>query len=395
MKLRIGWLRRIGQATATLALAAGCGWLGVAVPAAGAPAADAAAPSILLTASTRSELRDTFRDDVSGVPGVLAIADVGRQRVYFTHSWDAAGAVVDHARPGFFFALDALVFDPSSYSALLGAEAGQALADLGDGDVLLGETSAQVRRLGAGSTLELVDGTRLTVRAIVADDLIQNREIALAQPGFATSDNPGRRSLLIRYSGPEDTIEAQMLALLPPETRLRLRALEASEFLRSPAAILPQAQMKLALGEFAYRPTEGRTIERDPRWVEENLINASVPLLGRLRCHRLVVAALQGAMKELIDRDLEFLIEADAFQGCDNPRLIAVGRGFSRHAWGGAVDLNYSDDATVRANAQDPRLVEIMDRWGFTSGHLWHNPDPGHFEYVGPPRDLIPIGPGG
>jgi hypothetical protein len=165
-----------------------------------------------------------------------------------------------------------------------------------------------------------------------------------------------------------------------------LRSTEPSEFLTSPAAILPQAQMKLALGEFSFRPTNGRYIERDRVWVEDNLINAEIPLLGRVRCHAVLVPALQGAMQEVINADLAFLISPEAFQGCDNPRLIGVGRGFSRHAWGGAVDLNYSDDATIRANGADPRLVEIMRQWGFTSGHLWHNPDPGHFEYVGPPQ---------
>ena len=33
----------------------------------------------------------------------------------------------------------------------------------------------------------------------------------------------------------------------------------------------------------------------------------------------------------------------------------------------------------------DPRLVEVMERWGFTSGHQWLISDPGHFEYVQPP----------
>ena len=50
------------------------------------------------------------------------------------------------------------------------------------------------------------------------------------------------------------------------------------------------------------------------------------------------------------------------------------------------LEVPYSDDSTIRANGADPRLVAIMERWGFTSGHLWHNPDPGHFEYVGPPQ---------
>ncbi len=340
---------------------------------------------ILLTASTRAELNGEFRKGVAGIPGVLSMTDVGRLRVYLVRTRDAQGSVVDQAPRDFFYALDAMVFDPASYPPFVGAP-GDPLTGLGEGEVVLGVTSAKVRRLGPGSVLELLDGTRLIVRAIVDDQLIQNRELALASPGFANGEGPSRPYLLIRYDGPQDTIEAQMQAILPEETALRLRALEPSEFLASPAAILPQAQMKVALGEFAYRPTAGRTIVRDPAWESDNLANAEIPLLGRVRCHVVLIPALQGAMQELIDAGLGDLIVPEAFQGCDNPRLIGVGRGFSRHAWGAAVDINYSDDTTVRANGADPRLVAIMDRWGFTSGHLWHNPDPGHFEYVGPPK---------
>ena len=140
------------------------------------------------------------------------------------------------------------------------------------------------------------------------------------------------------------------------------------------------------LGEFAYRPTEGRYFQRDPEWESTNLINAEIPLLGEVRCHKVLVPALIGAMNEVISQGLASLIDPGAFQGCDNPRLIAEGRGFSRHAWGAAVDINYGDDPELQANARDPRLVNIMALWGFTSGHLFNTADPGHFEFVGPPR---------
>ena len=354
----------------------------------GAWATDAVGPTnteTVLTAFTRSEFQMEFRQGVADLPGVLAIADIGRARLYMVRSRDEKGAVVDQAPNEFSYLLDALVFDPDTYPAFAGPGA-EILAQLGVGEIVLGETSAKVRGLGPGASLEMADGTLHTVRAIVDDGMIQNREMALAVPDLATGDGPTRGYLLVRYWGPLDTVEDLFQTLLPEETPVRLRSTEPSEFLPSPAAILPQAQMKLALGEFAFRPTNGRLIERDRGWVQDNLINAEIPLLGRVRCHAVLVPALQGAMQEVINADLGFLISPEAFQGCDNPRLIGVGRGFSRHAWGGAVDINYSDDATIRANGADPRLVEIMRQWGFTSGHLWNSPDPGHFEYVGPPE---------
>ena len=353
-----------------------------------AAATDAIGPGdreTVLTAFTRSALHTEFRAGVTELPGVLAIADIGRTRLYMVRSLDEKGEVVDQAPREFAYLLDTLVFDPATYPAFAGPGA-EVLGLLGKGEVVLGATSAKLRGLGPGGKLVMADGTSRVVRAIVDDALIQNREVAEAVPGLATGAGPARGYLLVRYLGPLEFVEGLFQALLPEETPVRLRSTEATEFLPSPAAILPQAQMKLALGEFAYRPTQGRYIERDPVWVQENLINAVIPLLGRVRCHTVLVPALQGAMQEVINSGLAFLISREAFQGCDNPRLIAEGRGFSRHAWGAAVDINYSDDSTIRANGADPRLVAIMERWGFTSGHLWNNPDPGHFEYVGPPQ---------
>jgi hypothetical protein len=51
-----------------------------------------------------------------------------------------------------------------------------------------------------------------------------------------------------------------------------------------------------------------------------------------------------------------------------------------------AVDLNFGDNPTGLASVQDPRLVAIFARWGFTEGSGWLVPDAGHFEYVSPPQ---------
>ena len=108
-------------------------------------------------------------------------------------------------------------------------------------------------------------------------------------------------------------------------------------------------------------------------------------LIGTVSCHRALVPALTGALKEVADRGLGFRIDRAGFRGCAKARLIAPGSGLSRHAWGAAVDLNFGNGPQGRINARDPRLVAIMARWGFTSGHTWLVPDAGHFEYFRPP----------
>ena len=368
-------------------------WRRVIVPAmamavALAASADGASPGLLLSASVESEHFAGFRAGLAEVGGVTRIADVARARIAIAATRDADGVAVDTAPgEGFRYLLDGLAFDPASYGALLGGEDGALAASLGPGEALLSATSALVRRLGPGAAIELIDGSVLTVRGIVSDEAILRREIAIADPALAGGE--GRRSLLIRYVGPEDGVVERLEALLPEDARFRLRSLTPSDFVPGFAAVLPQAEIKRQLGEFAFRPTEGREFRRDPAWEAANMVQAEVPLLGRVRCHRVLVPALVGAMNELVRGGLSDLIEPSAFRGCDNPRLIAAGRGISRHAWGAAVDLNYGDDPRLRANAQDPRLVAIMGRWGFTSGHLFGNSDPGHFEYIGPPSVAV------
>ena len=109
-------------------------------------------------------------------------------------------------------------------------------------------------------------------------------------------------------------------------------------------------------------------------------------MLGEVRCHRAIVAALVGALHELEQRNLAYLVDRSGFAGCWVARTIDEGGALSRHAWGAAFDLNQAKNPTGLASAQDPRLVGVLRRWGFTSGTSWLVPDPGHFEFVSPPR---------
>lgn len=331
---------------------------------------------ILVTVSTDAQARAALVAHVAQLPGVVAASEIGRRQLSLVRSRNADGAVVDQAPAGYRYLLDAMAFDPVSYARLLNVPE---LGLLRSGEAALGESSARLRRIGVGGSLEFADGSTLVVRAVVPDAVILNREVAVPAPA-ASGD---RRQLWLRYDGRHDAFASALAAGLPANTQLRIRARDNSEFLEGYAPILPQVQLKAALGEFALRPTTGTAFTRDARWEAANMLTADVPLLGRVRCHRLVVPALRGAMQEMIDSKLDHLIAPKAFQGCDNPRLIGEGRGLSRHAWGAAVDLNYSGDPVIRRNGADPRLVAVMARWGFLSGHLFG--DPGHFEYAGPP----------
>ena len=66
------------------------------------------------------------------------------------------------------------------------------------------------------------------------------------------------------------------------------------------------------------------------------------------------------------------------------PRRGQTAGALSHHAWGSAIDLNVSANPLGGPSHQDPRLVEVFRKWGFTWGGDWLTPDPMHFELQAP-----------
>jgi hypothetical protein len=127
----------------------------------------------------------------------------------------------------------------------------------------------------------------------------------------------------------------------------------------------------------------GPTRLTDPGWVRRNIVRARVPMLGEITCHRALFPQLRGALEEVVADGLAYLIDPDQYAGCYNPRFIdrRPGGRLSHHAWGVAIDLNWRDNAFGTRPDQDRRLVERMERWGFTWGGRWLIPDGMHFEW--------------
>jgi D-alanyl-D-alanine carboxypeptidase len=92
-----------------------------------------------------------------------------------------------------------------------------------------------------------------------------------------------------------------------------------------------------------------------------------------------------GALTEIERAGLAGLVQQAGYDGCFNPRFVAGSDSVSRHAWGAAFDMGFGSNPTGLESVQDPRLVEIFRRWGFTSGDSWLVPDAGHFEFIGVP----------
>ena len=306
--------------------------------------------------------------------------------VGLTASQRSDGTVVDQTKPGWHIPLDTLAVDPASYAAVVQGGGVVAAALTQSGTAVLGATSAGMRRLDAGGTVEIDNTVRLTVTAVVPDSVIAAAELVVSYNTGIDIGVTTPRAALLRYVADRAQLERAITALLPTRTAARFRGPGETTFLRHGDAVLAQVFVKQLFGEFALRPRGASALELDPAWVDANIVDAEVPVLGHARCHRRVVAALSGAIGELVDAGLTRLIDTASFGGCYNPRLIGPGLGISRHAWGIAVDLNVSTNPLGGASRQDPRLVEIMRRWGLAWGGEWLRADPMHFEYLTPPR---------
>lgn len=339
----------------------------------------------VLVAWTPGGLPEGFTAKVADLAGVTAVAAVRSDIIHLVESRDAEGRVVDRPGSGFVIPLEAMAFDPSTYGSFLPKEQLDRFGRLGPGQAILSATSARQRRLGPGGTLELEDGSRLTVVDVVEDALVGGTEVALSLPGAKSSGLATERYVLIRHGVGRKGMEQAIRELLPPGLAVRIRGPGETPVLRHGDAVLPQAAIKERFGEFAYRPGGGIQFDVNSAWVEANIVTEKVPLLGTITCHRSLLGALRGALQELERRNLGFLIDPDGFRGCWNPRYISAGKGISRHTWGAAVDLNITANPQGLESVQDPRLVRVMETWGFTSGKDWLIPDPGHFEYIRPP----------
>jgi hypothetical protein len=345
-------------------------------------------PSVLLVWSRSAAGRGLdpgLEPEAAALTNVSATSLVRAGNLDLVGSHDMEGTPVDTLSPGWAIPLDAAAVDPARHADFVPIADRAALAGLRPGEAVLGRTSAGLRRLAPGGVIELTGGRSVVVSAVVEDASIGGAELAV---DVATGESLGLttpRYLLVAYRGDRPALEDRLRAAIASGTVVRFRGPGETPYLRHADAVLPQAQIKARFGEFSYRARAGGRFEQDPRWQAENIVARRVPVLGTVRCHRGILDALVGALTEIEKAGLAGLVEQAGYDGCFNPRLVAGSDSVSRHAWGVAFDMGFSSNPTGLESVQDPRVVEIFRRWGFTSGDSWLVPDAGHFEFVAPP----------
>jgi D-alanyl-D-alanine carboxypeptidase-like protein len=344
--------------------------------------------SPILLAWTTGGVEPGFAANAARLPGVTAVAEV-RNGMGWLSSWAAEGKAAISAPAGYRVPVEIAAIDPAQYSKFIPAQQRSAFEQLAQGGALLGRTGAQLRGIEGNGTLQLGDVT-VPVIGVVDDYLVASHEVVVSQQTAAGLGIDEPKYILIAL-GPEASasgVEEGLRRGLPPGKRLGTRTPDGDAPIFRPGGTnLPQVEVKKMFGEFSARQGRGAAIAIDPAWIQANTANVSLPLLGETRCHKAFIPVIRGALNDVVQEGLSSLVRKMDFGGCFAPRMLNSDphSGLSRHAWGVAIDFNVSGNRLGTKPTMDPRLIEIMERWGLAWGGRWMVPDGMHFEYLKKP----------
>jgi hypothetical protein len=255
---------------------------------------------------------------------------------------------------------------------------------LARGEAVLTTTAAALRGMKVGSSLTVLGGGArrgFRVGAIVPDAEGRHRELLIPLRYAAALRLSQPRAIITSVAGDRVTQVVRAMQQLTRGVPARIESGGADVAEGTGENVLSFEMVKRIFGEFTYRPTHAPFVAPDQAWVDRNIVQVRVPLLGLIACNRRLIPQLTSAMNELVSRGLGGLVRTA--NGCYSPRMQTDNPyALSRHAFGIAVDINAGTNRYGDPPAQDPRLVEVMERWGFTWGGRWLIPDGMHFEFV-------------
>lgn len=333
-----------------------------------------ATPVFLL--ESRAPLRGALLEELEKTAGVAVLAPIRTGRAKVSGPGGSAKLQVGAVEPLVFRS----VAPPSTREAefiWVSMVVGQAVP-----------TFAAAKKLGVeGAGTISIGGTDFAVGAL-ADNGTPNIVDVLVQNGAEKQLDLGApRAAVV---GAESGVTIQRLGrdLRAAGKGIKLKRLEFSDTAPAPAAASGGAPQPIGyisggvVGEMRFEILKNGFIRPDPSWVAANIVTASVPILGSIQCHRLMVPRVKAAMEAIQEAGLARLIRPGDYGGCYVPRFIDrdPSKPLSLHAFGLAIDLNVSTNGLGTRGDMDPRIIEIFDRLGFNWGGRWSRPDPMHFE---------------
>ncbi len=316
---------------------------------------------------------------------VAGVAEI-RSGTRWLDAWSTDGSLTSTAPPpGYQVPVDVAAVDPEQFRDFVPGPLRPKFLDLGNGGAILSRTGAALRGIRETGSLHF-PGTSIPVIGVVDDHLIRNHEVIVSHKTGLSVGLDEARYLVIGLNKVQSgkLVEQTIRGAMPSGATMRVRGPSGSGASTGLSPLLSIAQIKSRFGEFAAVTGAGPTIQIDQAWIDANTEMTNIPLLGISRCHKKMGAQIAGAFEEVQQKGLGDLIRPNDFGGCFSPRFIRSGKdaGLSRHAWGAAFDFNVSTNLYGEPPTMDRRIVEIMERHGFSWGGRWNHPDGMHFEFV-------------
>jgi hypothetical protein len=381
--------RTIASLVATLAVMAGVLAIRPSSAAATTPAGSTWLPPAYLMWRTGG-LPSGLTPKLSRLQGVREVVVVAGDTLWMSRSVRSDGTVVERPPAPYRIPIEVMATDRRDMAPFLPGTWRDVVGDaLRAGRGVMGRTSASLRRLHVDDRIVFRGGDRVTIGAIVPDEVGSWSELLVARGvGRPMGVRHDRFALLQMGGDPTEQQLARRIApLLGPGYPPRLRRPGHAQFRRQGDSVWPPVLMKVGFGEFSAYPDPRRPgyLRMNPSFVHRRLDARRVPLLGRFTCNRAVFPALIDAMRQL--RRTGHAGAIRNFAGCYNARMVmrSPSGAISHHSWGAAVDINSITNPYGAPPHQPPALVHAMTSHGFTWGGRWTVPDAMHFEFVDVP----------
>jgi hypothetical protein len=333
---------------------------------------------------------ESFRQRIDSTDGITKDVVVEGDTLWMTESHDGNGQVVDRPPPPYKIPIDSFAVDPNEYAPFLPADQRDGVVGaLRDGEAVLGQSSADLRRVGVGGTISF-GGATVKVGAIAPDDAIGWSELLVSR-------DVGRRlgieheRYLLAFGTDAMTLSRftnDVRSLIPADSYLRTVKPGGTRYVRVASGVNPPVVFKQVFGEFdAYpRSDDPAFLNMDPAWYDAHIQTRTVPIFSeQVTCNAKLFPALIGALHDVQAAGLAG--EIHTYSGCYAARTVARSPTAppSNHAYGAAIDINAPENPFGSSPTMDPQIVRIFERWGFIWGGRFLIPDGMHFEYGSPP----------
>ncbi len=317
-------------------------------------------PDVLVTGSTPLSARQ-LHDVASLSPGAVTFA---------------SGTVHLSGKPVRVASVDPVTF--RRYTAAGTAESTAVWQTVADGGLVVSHDLAKRLHLPLGQNLTLIGKVPVVLRlGALATTGIPGTDLVVST-ATGRSLGLGRPTAVVLNAGTKDpaSLASKARKVAGADADVDLLTAPAA----SPFAFLTGSKASKAFGAFSYKYYPDGTIEPDAAWVRKSIASGTVPIFGRVTCHRLMLPQLRGALQDVVAAGLGSTLHT--YNGCYVPRFIERNpeNSISLHTWGIAVDFDAASNYRGIEGTMHPKVVEIFKRWGFRWGGDWKYSDPMHFE---------------